>query len=201
MRGTNEPSISDLAGLLWTWWKGDSLPILPPLPALTAVESGDVGLLASLIDTSREDILSHIRRGHHPYIARVGTDPVAYGWSASGKATFGGGLVTFQIPAGNRYLYDFVTLPAWRGRGIYPHLLQAILRRESAEIERFWIIHQSLNVASERGIAKAGFQLACRVYFLQATNTLALAPAQKDGERATAGAKMLGLPFIDERRS
>lgn len=188
----------DLAGLLWTWWKGDPLPELPPLPGFATEETGDVALLAHLLETRRASIMTHLRRGHHPYLARMGAIPVAYGWSASGYASFGDGLVTFQIPAGNRYLYDFVTLPEWRGRGIYPRLLQAILRRESAEIERFWIIHQSLNIASQRGIAKAGFLLACHVYLLSDTDSLTLVPTRDSNERALAGAEMLGLPLVDK---
>ena len=35
----------------------------------------------------------------------------------------------------DRHLWDFVTLPAYRGRGVYPHLLQAILRAESEGAE------------------------------------------------------------------
>ncbi len=60
----------------------------------------------------------------------------------------------------DRALWDFVTFEAWRGRGIYPLLLQAILRTEQSEAERFWIGHRADNDASKRGILKAGFQLS-----------------------------------------
>src|SRR5262249_35635739 len=45
----------------------------------------------------------------------------------------------------------------WRGLGIYPRLLQAILAREAGEAQRFWIGHVRENRASGRGIVKAGF--------------------------------------------
>lgn len=187
--------LGEPAGLLWTWWQSDALPSLAPLPDFTVTSSIDEDIPATVLEISDAEKLELIQRGHHPYLARLGTQAVAYGWSASGQARFGGGLVTFQLPARNRYLYDFVTLPAWRGQGIYPHLLQAILRRESGEHDRFWIIHQSSNIASERGIRKAGFILACNVYFQQ-DGSLALLAAAGASERACAGAALLGLPLI-----
>jgi hypothetical protein len=95
----------------------------------------------------------------------------------------------------NRYLHYFITLSEWRGQGIYPRLLQYILRHESDENERFWIIHQLSNVASERGIRKAGFCIASKVYFLD-TGKLGLVPPPEEIERAYAGATLLGLPLI-----
>jgi hypothetical protein len=38
-------------------------------------------------------------------------------------------------------------------------LLQAILRSEQSEADKFWIGHRVDNYASKRGIEKAGFQL------------------------------------------
>lgn len=189
--------LGEQAGLLWTWWEGDALPPLAPLPDFTLTSSVDEDISAIALEISDAEKQELIQRGHHPYLARLGTQTVAYGWSASGQARFGGGLVTFQVPARNRYLYDFVTLPAWRGQGIYPRLLQAILRRESRAYERFWIIHQSTNIASERGIGKAGFTVACKVYF-QHDKDLALVPAAGASERARAGAALLGLPLIED---
>ena len=66
--------------------------------------------------------------------------------------------LAFSVPIGNRYLWDFATLPSWRGCGIYPALLRAILEDERPQAARFWIGHADSNHASGRGIAKAGFQ-------------------------------------------
>lgn len=101
--------------------------------------------------------------------------------------------VAFQIPPDQTYLFAFETLSAWRGRSCYPALLQAILADEPAEWS--WIIHQSDNIASQRGIARAGFQRACAVVYATAAGTLALRP---DGaaDRADAGVALLGLPLL-----
>lgn len=184
------------AGLLWTWWQGDRLPVLSPLLDFAVEVASDQRLLASLMEAAPEVVAERLQAGHRPYLARLGTIPAAFGWSASGRAGFGGGLVTFQLPEKNRYLYDFVTLPTWRGLGIYPRLLQSIVRKESGTDERFWIIHQSSNTASERGIEKAGFYLVSRVHFLT-TGGLALVAVPGMNERARAGAAVLSLPLLN----
>jgi hypothetical protein len=95
----------------------------------------------------------------------TGGESVAYGWVADAGAAIGELDVAFRLEANDRYLWDFVTLPAWRGRGVYPHLLQAILRAE--EGGRFWIINAPENVASARrpggdGRALPAHRLAAR---------------------------------------
>lgn len=191
-------SIGDRAGLLWTWWKGDALPALSPLPDFSAERATNLEELALVMETTQEEVLKLRQVGHEPYLARMGAHAVAVGWSATGKAAFGGGLVTFQVPPQNRYLYYFITLPAWRGHSIYPRLLQYILRHECATNERFWIIHQAANLASQRGIERAGFQLTSAVHFLD-TEHLGLLTTKANKERALAGAALFGLPLIESR--
>ncbi|GHO58073.1 GNAT family N-acetyltransferase [Ktedonobacter robiniae] len=191
-------SIGDRAGLLWTWWKGDALPVLPPLPDFSVERAANLEELAFMMETTQDEVLKLRQVGHEPYLARIGAHAVAVGWSATGKAAFGGGLITFQVPPQNRYLYYFITLPAWRGHGIYPRLLQYILRHECATNERFWIIHQAANLASQRGIERAGFQLTSAVHFLD-TGGLGLLTTKENKERALTGAALFGLPLIESR--
>ena len=187
--------LKDQAGLLWTWWKGDPLPPLPTSPEFVFKAATDIETLASLMEIPDTQIMKLLQEGDHPYLAYAKGLPIAVGCSASGRAQFGGGRVSFRVPPMNRYLYYFVTLPEWRGHGIYPRLLQYILNHESNENERFLIIHQLSNTASERGICKAGFHIASKVYFLD-TGRLGLVPPAEETERANAGAAMLGLPLI-----
>jgi hypothetical protein len=67
--------------------------------------------------------------------------------------------VFWPMTPNSRGLWDLFTLESARGRGDYPHLLQAILRREQNEAEKFWLGHRVDNHASKRGIEKAGFLL------------------------------------------
>jgi hypothetical protein len=52
----------------------------------------------------------------------------------------------------------------------------------NAPPSEFWIIHHVANIASQRGIARAGFQIACSVYRM-ATGALTYGAA--DGLRFT----------------
>src|SRR6266536_1329803 len=159
--GTLEPS-----GMAWSWWRGDPRPDLQPLAGLTVEVATADAALADLNQIQVGEVFRRVRAGHRPYLARLGGEPVAYGWVATREASFGGGRVRFEVPSPQRYLWDFATRPAWRGRGIYPRLLQAILAAEAAEAERFWILHEWFNGASRRGIARAGFQAAATLVFL-----------------------------------
>ncbi len=181
--------------LLWSWCRGDALPVCERVSGLTVEESKDALLLSHLMGIPEAALREQLWLGHRAYLARLGTLPVAVGWSATGDVAVLGGRVTLHVPPHHRYLYGFVTHPDWRGRGIYPHLLQAILRIE--EQEYFWIIHLLENTSSQRGIHKAGFRVAGRFSFFS-TGGLGLVPPPGDSERAQVAAHLLGLPLRGE---
>jgi len=192
--------------LLWTWWRGDPLPEIPPLAGFSVEASGDDRLLLTVAHLGQEETLLTMeevvrrrRSGHQAYVARLDAAPVAYGWSATREATFGPQRTAFSVPDGNRYLWSFVTLPAWRGRGLYPRLLQAIIANERGAADRFWILHRWDNAASARGIEKAGFQAVAQVHALP-EGAFGLAPVGAT-ERAPAGAELLGLPILSAKTS
>jgi hypothetical protein len=179
---------------LWAWWKGDPLPVLPKFPGFHIEETADVTVIQQSMYISPEESTRRLREGHRAYLAKVGEKPVAFGWSAINRSAFGSPSVIFHVSPRNRYLYHFVTLLPWRGKGLYPSLLQAIITKEAAENDRFWIIHQYSNLASQRGITKAGFQLACDVHHIT-HQKFGLMP-NHNLERARAGSILLGLPLI-----
>lgn len=181
--------------LLWSWCRGDALPSCESVPGLTVEESKHIELLSNLMGIPEAALSEQLWLGHRAYLARMPTLPVAVGWSASGEVALLGGRVTLHVPPHHRYLYGFVTHPDWRGRGIYPYLLQAILRTE--EQEHFWIMHLRENMSSQRGIHKAGFRVAGRFSFFS-TGGLGLVPPPGDSERAQVAAHLLGLPLRGE---
>src|SRR5215471_12579129 len=144
--------------LLWSWRRGDALPICESVSGLTVEESKRVDLLSNLMRIPEADLREQLCLGHRAYLASLGTLPVAVGWSAAGEVDLLGGRVTLHLPPHHRYLYGFVTHPDWRGHGMYPYLLQCIVRKEGQEY--FWIMHLQENTASQRGIHKAGFRVA-----------------------------------------
>lgn len=177
---------------LFTWWKHDTLPQLEPLSSFGAERTIDVHLVAGLAGLTADTVQERLEQGHAVYVARLGATPVAYGWVARERASIGELPLTFVIGSEDRYLWDFATLPSWRGRGIYPRLLQAILHQEQGE--RFWIIHAPENAPSARGIVKAGFHLVGALSFLK-DGRPGLAP-RGEPARAVMGAGLLGLPLI-----
>ena len=180
---------------LWSWRSGDALPICESVSGVTVEATKRVEPLSQLMGIPTAALSEQLWLGHRAYLARLLTLPVACGWSATGEVSVLGGRVTLHVPSNNRYLYGFVTHPDWRGRSMYPHLLQAILRAE--EQEYFWIMHLLENTSSQRGIHKAGFRGAGRLSF-SPTGGLGLIPPPGDSERAQVAEHLLGLPLIGE---
>lgn len=181
--------VGAFVGPWYAHWPGDPLPALPPLPGLAVSPADDDRALATLAGLDTPTIAARRRAGKRPYLATLGGVPVAHGWSTGGAVEIGELGLTFALPPGNRYLWGFATAPPWRGRGIYPRLLQAILRLEGPAA-RTWIGHEPHNAASARGILKAGFRQVGTV-FQAPTGGFLLVPTGPPA-RARAGAAILG---------
>ena len=177
---------------LWTWWTGDALPDLTPIDGFAAGSSRDVESLAAVTGLDGDEVVGRLEAGNRCYVARLGGEPVGYGWVADASAAIGELDLAFRLDARDRYLWDFVTLPTWRGRGLYPRLLQAIVRAEAGG--RLWIINAPENVASARGIAKAGFAEVGSLAFARGGG-VGIAVTDQAG-RAAAGAAVLGVPLV-----
>jgi GNAT superfamily N-acetyltransferase len=176
--------------------RDDSIPFTPePLPGLEIRIEEDPARMAALQGRTREEMERRFAAGHRSYLAVLDGEPAAWGWVATRAAEIGEIGATFPIPAGERYLWNFVTLKPHRGKGIYPRLIQGILRVESREAERFWIGYAPENHASGAGIRKAGFTVMAEVSFDDAGRPAvkAIAPG---GDAAVA--RLLGLPVADE---
>ena len=185
---------AEFVGSWYTWWPGDPLPTLPPLPDFITAPADDRTFAAAAgIDV--EEVVTTRRFGNQPYLARFAGEPVAYGWSTGSRVEIGEVGLSFTLPPGERYLWGFVTREQWRGRGIYPHLLRAILRHEESERARYWIGHDPGNQASAKGILKAGFGRVGDVYRLT-EGRLVLVPVGPI-ERARVGAALLGAELND----
>lgn len=148
-----------ILGCEYNWWLGDPLPKLNPLDGFLAAVNDDVNLLAQLHNLDTVEMQRRFDEDNLCYVAYLNGVPAGYGWVATMVARIIEVGLSWTLAPQDRHLWDFVTLPAYRGRGVYPHLLQAILRTESQKAEHFWIGHSGNNLASQRGIIKAGFNL------------------------------------------
>lgn len=137
--------------------RDDHVTPLAPLDRLSVVRCDSAESMAMLQLRPESEIIARFDAGHRAYVASHAGVPAAWGWVATRHAKIGELDAAFAVPQGERYLWNFVTLATHRGLGIYPRLLDAIVRAESSEAEAFWVAHAPENHASEAGIRKAGF--------------------------------------------
>lgn len=149
---------------LYTINRKEKLPPLSVPVGLTIEECTDIGLLASLGNVSFDNIIARLANDHAAYVAYINKVPAAFGWVAKGKALIGELNHEIILPLYHRYLWNFRTVEAFRGLGIYPVLLQYIIRMESLKADAFWIIHAPENKSSLSGIKKAGFHYAGKLF-------------------------------------
>jgi GNAT superfamily N-acetyltransferase len=179
-----------------TWWRGDHLPDLSPLSTFSAHLSADTLSIAHLTDLAPEVVAARLQAGNRAYLAFMGEEPAAYGWVATQKGRIPEPEWFFDIPSQNCYLFNFLTLRQWRGHGIYPHLLQTIIRQEAQLFERIWIAYKPGNESSARGISKAGFHLLGD--FFVPSGHMAGLTLFAPSERAQASVDFFQLPIRDE---
>jgi len=142
----------------------NSLPFIPSPAGLKIKECYDAGMLAAMGGTTTEEIKKRFSNEHVAFVAFINNVPAAFGWMARGKAFIGELNHEMVLPVANRYLWNFRTMEAFRGMGIYPALLQFIIQFEQKTADTFWIIHAPENKASLRGIQKAGFEYVGKIY-------------------------------------
>lgn len=179
-------------GTVYSWWKGDLLPSVPTVGGFSAARANDVHHLARLNALSVEEVQRRLLEENVPYLGTCHDIPVCYGWSAHRRGHIGALDLTLVMPERNRYLWDFATLPEWRGRGLYPLLLRYLVSTEAQEAQRFWIGHDAENVASGRGILRAGFQPAAEMWTDGSASWFVPLGALP---RAEAAAELFGLPL------
>ncbi len=113
---------------------------------------------------------SRYAAGHRAIIASLSGQPAHIAWIATGKLRIDELAYTWQLSEGIVCLYDCRTLEPMRGRGAYPSTLRWISDHCSAQrIIGIWIYCEPGNIASVRGIEKAGFELigkAAAMFFL-----------------------------------
>jgi hypothetical protein len=182
------------------WHNGMTLPVLPALEDFAIIATADISLLTYLTGLSEHAIEVRMQNGHCPYVAWLRETPAVYGWVATQTAQIGELNLVFDLPRNTTYLWDFVTLPAWRGMGIYPHLLQNILVKEHARADNFWIIHAPENHSSAQGITRAGFTAVGELSFLKRKPGIGLVEQGRD-ELARQGADLLQVELLSRSAS
>jgi len=104
-------------------------------------------------------ILQRFDHGRHCYVGRFEGVIVTYGWVTFDREEIGELNLSIQLNAGEAYIWDCATLPAYRGRRFYPALLVHIIGELQRQgLHRIWIGTDSANLPSQVGMVIAGFQ-------------------------------------------
>jgi len=170
----------------------DPRPVLSALPAFEAAPESRPETMASLHGRPVRDMRRRMERGHVAWVARLDGHVAGWGWIATREAEIGEIGRSFRLPDGDRYLWNFATAPAFRGLGVYPRLLDAMVVARSRYADRFWVACAPENHASAAGIRKAGFRFVARLSFDRSG-----APALKPTIEPEAArlARLLDLPL------
>ncbi len=136
------------------------VPVAPLLPA----EFSRLGLEAEAELTRAMGLAdpAEVRRrfegGRRCYAARAQDGLAAYGWVSFGDEYVGGLGLRLRLLAREAYIWDCVTLPAFRRRGLYAALLGRIVAALRDEgWQGVWIGADYDNRPSHAGIERAGF--------------------------------------------
>jgi ribosomal protein S18 acetylase RimI-like enzyme len=150
------------AGTIWALELDEPVPQLTPRVAAAFRRLQPAGLLAFPTFLDGEAVAEFGRRlasGRRCFAAWVGEQLAAYGWVSFGQEYVGELNLRLSLLPDEAYIWDCVTLPAFRRNGLYSALLDHIaaeLRREG--LRRLWIGADLANLPSQRGIARAGFR-------------------------------------------
>lgn len=173
--------------------RDDLAPLVEARVTIDVREEHDAAVMAALQGRTLMEMRARLEAGHRAWVAARDGVVAAFGWVAARSASIGELGFAFDIAAGERYLWNFVTLPAHRGLGIYPCLLDGIVRRDPAE--RFWIAYAPENRASAAGILKAGFAVVADLSFDAAGRPAVRGRVPGGGN---AAAEFLGIPHTRE---
>lgn len=149
-----------------TLWVLETVNGLPPLcsarveTVFKELAAADIDDLTAAMNLSTATLIRQRLEGNRRcFIMKVDGQIATYGWVTHGVERVGELERTFHLQNDEAYIWDCVTLPAYRGQRCYSALLSHItyhLHREGTP--RIWIGASLPNDPSVKGFANAGFQ-------------------------------------------
>lgn len=141
-------------------------------------------------------VLRRLGRGVRAFAAWRDGAIACYGWVSFAGECVGELERPIHPRAGEAYVWNCVTLPRHRRRGLYAGLLRSIAERMAAEgVRRLWIGATLNGRRSLRGFRAAGFRPALRVTYLRLGrwSVLRAAPDRALGDELARAARRLLL--------
>lgn len=138
-----------------------SFPVAPALPVtFRRLGPEAIGQLAQVMGMENHTSIAHrFEQGKRCYAGFHCDEVVTYGWVTFDEESIGELGLTARMRAGESYIWDCATPPAYRGKRLYPALLAHILTELASEgIRRAWLGTDADNIPSQKGVALVGFQ-------------------------------------------
>ena len=158
-------------GTIWVFDLDHPIPFIKPTidAAFFRVDSESMPQLSAAMDSNDSaEVLKRFENGRRCYVAQVEDKLAAYGWVSLEEEFVGELSLHLKLLPGEAYIWDCVTLPAFRRNHLYSALLTYILMDLRAEsLHRVWIGADLDNTASQRGIARAGFKAVADLVLVQ----------------------------------
>ena len=119
------------------------------------------GMLAEIGGFDANDGSLRFQRGDVCYVVFIGDRLVHYSWvQRSGSHPIPGAGLSVPVGSGEFWIYHCRTVEHARGKGIYPATLERIVNDHFEEgYCTAWIYTTRENIASQKGILRAGFGL------------------------------------------
>ncbi|HEY8369231.1 MAG TPA: GNAT family N-acetyltransferase [Thermodesulfobacteriota bacterium] len=165
-------------------------PSLPPGLAVACVTDREPagsprrrGLAAAMAPTPEPEIDARLASGRRAYVVEGPPGILAYGWVTRGDEEIAEVEGRIRVGPSEAYIWDCATLPAYRGRGLYPALLGAIARDLAGSgVTRVWIAARADNAPSLRGLEKAGFERVADIRYVRLWRWRRLAVRRRTGQ-------------------
>jgi RimJ/RimL family protein N-acetyltransferase len=125
------------------------------------IERHVIASVAALGPCDPEDCDRRLERGDLCYGAWVDGELAHYSWvQLTGEHPIRSAGIAIAIEPGDRWIYNSRTSERFRGRGVYPAVLQYVATEQlAAGASCVWIYTSESNARSMHAIEKAGFRL------------------------------------------
>ncbi len=135
---------------------------LAPQAVIRSIQQGEEALVQEVWPVKDSDIKARLNRGDLCYIGLLKGKVAHFSWvQREGTHVVTEAGRRFRILNGDIWIYHCRTADFAKGFGLYPSTLAAIAAEHfSNGSRRIWIYTSSGNIASQRGVTKAGFRYA-----------------------------------------
>jgi GNAT superfamily N-acetyltransferase len=113
-------------------------------------------VIADAMGSEGDLVATRLARGCRCFGAWVGGDFAGYGWLSTGTEWIGELDLEIRPAGGEAYLWNCVTLPAHRRKGVFRSVMAGVAQRARTEgLSRLWI--GSVALPAEKAVPQVGF--------------------------------------------